>query len=93
MMNPSELLVLTVHKVSIAAELAIAAGATQKANAHSLTQFPTLHTFPKGIDAPNGFMSRNPRPLNGEHSFDCPGVRVANSTSLDPNSYLIPARV
>jgi hypothetical protein len=88
MMNPSELLVLTVHELAIAAELAIATGATQEANAHSLAQLPTLHAFPERIDAPNGFMSRNTRPLNGEESFHCAGVRVANTASLNADTHL-----
>src|SRR6516162_9106873 len=61
MMNAAIFLVLAVHEIAIAAELAIAAGPCKKPYTHPLTNRPALDAGTKGIDPPNDLVTGNTR--------------------------------
>ena len=64
--NAGKFLVLTVHEVAIAAELAVTAGAGKESNPHPLADRPTLNTGTERIDPSDDLMARNPRPFDGK---------------------------
>jgi hypothetical protein len=63
-MNARVFLVLAVHEIAIAAELAIAARATEKPDTYTLTNLPSPDIRTKGVDPPDYFMARDTRPIN-----------------------------
>src|SRR5215469_6595884 len=88
-MNAREFLVTTVHEIAISTEFAITARTSEEADTDALTNRPALDTGAKGIDPPDHFMAWDTRPIDREQAFDRAGIRVANSTRLDANAYLI----
>src|ERR1700730_8664906 len=92
MMNPGIFLVLAVHEIAVATELAIATGPAEKPDPHALTDRPALDTGTKRIDPPDNLMARAARPFDGKQSFHRAGIRVANPTRLDANSHLAGSR-
>ena len=64
MMNASVFLVLAVHELAAAAELAVAAGAAEKSDTHSPTDRPASDTFAKRID-PADLYAITIRPVPG----------------------------
>ena len=86
MMNAGIFLVLAVHEIAIAAELAIATRATEKANTHPLTDRPALNTGTKGIDSPDDFMARDARPTNRGRFLPPCRIRMADPAGLDANA-------
>src|SRR5262249_50410465 len=92
MMNAGIFLVPAVHEIAIAAELAIAARAAEKPDAHALTERPALDSGTKRIDAAYKLMAWDARPLDRKQSFYCAGIRVADSTRLDADPHLAGSR-
>jgi hypothetical protein len=93
MMNAGIFLVPAVHKIAIAAKLAIAARAGEKADTHALSNRPALDAGTKRIDPPDDFMPWDARPIDGKKPFHSAGIRVADPTRLDSNTYLIGTRI
>jgi hypothetical protein len=87
-MNAGVFLVLTVHEITTAAELAIAARTAEKSDTHTLSNRPALDTGTKRIDPPNELVAWDARPINGELALYGAGIRVANPTRLDTNPEL-----
>jgi hypothetical protein len=93
-MNAAIFLVQAVHEVSIAAELAIAAGPCKKPYTHPLTNRPALDAGTKGIDPPNDLVTGNTRVADArETSIDCRRIRVADATGLNPQPHLAGTRL
>jgi hypothetical protein len=65
-MNAGVFLVPAVHEIAIAAELAIAARAAQKADTHTLTERPALDTGTERVDPPDEFVAWDARPIDRE---------------------------
>src|SRR5262249_54317812 len=87
-MNPGKFLVPTVHEIAVAAELAIAARASEKSYAHTLPDRPALDTGPERIDPPDDLVARDARPVDRELALHRGGVRVADPARLDTNADL-----
>ena len=86
MMNAGVFLVPAVHEVAVAAELAVAAGATEKPDTHALTDRPALDTVAKCIDPADDLVSGDARVGDtGKDSIDCRRIRVADATGLNAN--------
>src|SRR5262245_18834734 len=92
-MDARVFLVLAVHEIAVAAELAIAARATEKPDTYTLTNVPTSHARADSIDAPNHFMAGYTRPINRKQGFHSTGIGMANPASLDANTHLTGARI
>src|SRR5215813_13312847 len=85
MMNAGIFLVPTVHEIAIAAELAIAARASEEPDAHTLTDRPALDTGTKRVDPPDELVARDARPIDGELALYRAGIQVADPTRLNTN--------
>jgi hypothetical protein len=88
MMDAGKFLIPAVHQIAVSAELAIATGAGEKPNAHTLTKRPTSDTRTKRIDPPDDFMPWDARPIDRKQGFHCGGIGVTDPTRLDPNAHL-----
>ena len=93
-MNSRVFLVLSVHKVAAAANFAITARTSEKADADPLADLPTANAGSHRVNAPDDLVAGNPRIGNArEASLDCRGVRVAHSARLDANAHLVVAGI
>jgi hypothetical protein len=93
MMNAGVFLVSAVHEITIAAELAITARASEEADTDPLTNCPALHARAKGIDPPDHFVPRDARKADWKGGFHRAGIRVADTARLDTNAYLTRTRI
>src|SRR5262249_36233423 len=85
MMNAGIFLVPAVHEIATAAELAIAARAAQKPDAHALTGRPALDTGTKRVDPPDELMTWDARPIDRELALYRAGIRMTYPACLDTN--------
>src|SRR5215831_4491899 len=92
-MNACEPLVSTVDKIAIAAKITIATRAAEKANAHALTDRPTLNAGTAGIYASDGFMAGYSRPVDWKLTLHGTGIGMAYAASLDAYPYLAWPRI
>ena len=85
-MNAGVFLVPAVHEITIAAELAIAASATEKADSHALADGPALDAVAKRVDPANGLVSGDARVGDTrEDSVDCRLIRMTDATGFNAN--------
>jgi hypothetical protein len=71
MMNAGKFLVLAVHEIAAAAELAVAAGPAEKSDAYSLSDAPALNTCADFVDPTDHLMARDSRKRDaGEDRVD-----------------------
>src|SRR5262249_8507411 len=92
-MNARVFLVLAVHEIAVAAELAIAARATEEADTYTLTNVPTSHAGADCVDPPDNFMAWDTRPINRKQGFHSTGIGMANPARLHANTHLTGARI
>jgi hypothetical protein len=85
MMNAGIFLVPTVHKIAIAAELAIAARTPEEPDAHALTDRPALDAGTKRVDSPDELVAWDARPIDGELALYRAGIRMTYPARLDTN--------
>src|SRR5215472_3320747 len=90
--NTGIFLVPAVHGFAVAAELAIAARATEKPDTHALTDRPALDTGTKRIDAADDLMAWDARPIDRKQALHCAGIRMADPTRLDADPHLAGSR-
>jgi hypothetical protein len=93
MVNAGILLVPAIHEVAVAAEFAITTGAAKKPHSHALALDPALNTSAQGIYPSDGFMARDPGPVDGKGPLDRATVGVANTAGLHPNPDLTGAGI
>src|SRR5258708_1140415 len=79
-------LVLTAHEVAGAAGDAVSAAAAEKPHPDTLADCPALDAFTERIDPTDCLVAGHTRPLDGEHPFHGPGVRMANTAGLDADA-------
>src|SRR5215831_16314083 len=91
-MNTGIFLVPAVHEFAVAAELAIAARAAEKADTHALTDRPALDAGTKRIDAPDDLMAWNARPFDRKQAFDRGGIGMADATRINADAHLARSR-
>src|SRR3989441_13225872 len=88
-MNTRNRLILAIDEVAAATVFAMPAMATHKTHAHPLSCFPALHARPDGFDFSNHLMAGNARVSESRKTaFHRKSIRVADATSLDPDSDL-----
>src|SRR5262249_50063315 len=85
MMYAGIFLVRAVHKVAVAAELAIPARAAQKPDTHPLTDRPTLDTGADRIDAPDELVAWDARPIDRELALYRAGIRMTYPACVNTN--------
>ena len=89
MMNAGKFLVLAVHEIAAAAELAVAAGPAEKSHSRPLTDAPALNTCADFVDPTDHLMARDSRKLDaGEDRVDRRRIRMADAARLDADSNL-----
>jgi hypothetical protein len=74
LLDACELLVLTIDKVALAAQLAVPATPTEESNADALADRPSLDSASEGVNPAYGLMTGYARPLDGKDGFH--GSRV-----------------
>jgi hypothetical protein len=92
-MNAGEFLIAAAYEVPAAAIFAIAAKASEEADAYALPDGPALYVGAKRVDPANGFMAGHPRPVDWKHTVHSAGIRMAHAASLDANPYLAWPRI
>jgi hypothetical protein len=87
-MDAGEFLIAAVYEVASAAVVAIAAGASEEADAHALPDDPALHLGTERFDPTDGFMAGYPRPVDWKRTLHGTGIRMAYAASLDAYPYV-----
>ena len=89
MMNAGKFLVLAVHEIAAAAELAVAAGPAEKSNAYALTGAPALNTCADFVDPTGHLMPRDSRKRDAEEDrVDGRRIRMADAARFNADSSL-----
>ena len=73
-MNAGEFLIAAVYEVASAAIFAIAAEASEEANAGAPPDDPALYMGAERVDPTDGFMAGHPRPVDWKHTIHGSGV-------------------
>lgn len=89
MMNAGKFLVLAVHEIAVAAELAVTAGPAEKSHAYSLTDAPALNTCADFVDPTDHLMAGYSRKRDaGEDRVDGRRIRMADAAGLNADTHL-----
>src|SRR5215469_11343939 len=92
-MNAGKFLIAAVYEVAFAAKFAIAAGASEEADADALLDDPALYIGAERVDPTDGFMAGHPRPVDWKLTLHGTGVRMAHAASLDAYPYFAWPRI
>ena len=87
-MNAGEFLIAAVYEVAFTAIFAIAAEASEEANAHALPYLPALHIGAEHVDLADDFVAGNTGPIDRKHAFNRARIGVADTASLDTYPHL-----
>src|SRR6516165_2262872 len=92
-MNAGEFLIAAVYEVTFAAKFAIAAGASEEADADALPDDPALYLGAERVYPTDGFMAGHPRPVDWKLTLHGTSVRMAHAASLDAYPYFAWPRI
>src|SRR5262249_25723305 len=92
-MNAGEFLIATVYEVASATIFAMAAGASEEADAHTLPDGPALYMGAERVDPTDGFMAGHPRPVDWKRTLHGTRIRMAYAASLDAYPHLAWPRI
>src|SRR5215472_3053843 len=92
-MNAGEFLVATGYELASATIFAIAAGASEEADAHALPDGPALYMGAEHVDPTDGFMAGRPRPVDWKRTLHGTRIRMAYAASLDAYPHLAGPRI
>ena len=87
-MNAGEFLIAAVYEVAFTAIFAIAAGASEEANAHALPYLPAPHIGAEHVDLADDFVAGDTGPIDRKHAFNGARIGVTDTASLDTYPHL-----
>jgi hypothetical protein len=90
---PVNSLIAAVHQLTAAAIVAIAAEASEEADADALPDDPALYMGAERVDPTDGFMPGHPRPVDGKRTLHGSRIRMAYAASLDAHPHLAWPRI
>src|SRR5216684_219621 len=92
-MDAGEFLIAAVYDVASTAIFAIAAEASEEADAHALPDDPALYMGAERVDPADGLMAGHPRPVDWKRTVHGTGIGMAYAASLDAYPYLAQPRI